>query len=1162
VIEIDLKERVASLIWENAASNIWKDIADWDGADRPTAILKWPWELLQNATDAAIEAEKRGLGCQSLLNVEFAQTADGFVFRHDGARGTFNQDDIIQLVLRGSGKSDVDRETGEGRFGEGFLATHVLSRRVRVDGWVQDTAQARPFSFVLDRSGEKQDIQRGIDAVFEYFGAFDPAHGITEGWAEFRYLYPPGESGSQAVGDGLWSQRHVIPFCQAILHARHGLCTDIGIMTNSGRIRMAVDKTGCRQITPNTRQVAISVHEFDGQQPRVRHLLVHDTAWPLHYLVVPYDPKRKCICAIEEPEEVRVPRLFTNFPLVDTSDLPVPYVISGRHRHGKQEVGWAVGSRRLDINYRDSETSRAVEGVIQNVPQLFSTLADDGCTNTHKLLAMGKVQHKGDSGWWNVVLSGLAQKLRDLPAVRCATQESRLMPPSAVEFPSAVDVCTDTAQLEAVWAVARLAGRTVPIRDLAADWLDIALAWGDLGVDIAPCTLKDLLSAISIHGSLADMVADKGGFPAVASEARAKEVLLAALRAVTSQVRTTNKVDDYITQARIYCTQGGRLCIIREKLAIDNGITGTPKQIARLVGADLSEILLAEEQSAPEFRDWFVDRHEWPTWGDAEAIGHIASSLRRTAGMLSGREGQAQVREGLVAFLRYGFKHWGDKKVRDAVGDWREIPIVLAEEQEIATLVQKQLDRVLPPTTLLDLSLRQNASSLPGNLRIDDSVLDDLSLDEYGAFAEFLVDCGIASKDGFYTKTMDLDTSAIKLLSPTVPDSHSLKGVQVKGFVGMDRMLNALRGLTDTAEYNTRTREFLKLLIECVATRDESWRETIRVVAPCGIHKRSCAVDMNASEWLLRLLGTPWVKTGESGPELPGDNLRAFVASNPGLLKEDEAIELLVRLGCDRLALQVIKISDGDPARERSAKDLLAGIAEQAGSTQELREIGNLLAERAQRVQRVASNKAIGQLVERIIVMEARARRLDIPDKPIENLPGHDFEARGMEVVDDEDDVHIILPFPQPVWVEVKKASTDEVRLTMPQATASVQRGPIGHALCVMDFRKEPDLHSDVMEAAQCIARGELNVDDAKQRFQGRLVDLIKFSSVGEAVRPQKDKYDNLARADEDAEVRVEPGNTPRFAVSCSLWSDQSVSLVGWIEKLRLLFSPRVDQPS
>src|SRR6266481_5628201 len=122
------------------------------GVERsPTTSRRWVWELIQNAKDVNIDGKVR---------VRVEADLDGsdahITFKHNG--GAFSAENIRFLIEQVSSKdrtNDSDgRPTTTGRFGTGFLTTHLLSDRVLVRGVAAGKGFApRKFKLSLDRSG-------------------------------------------------------------------------------------------------------------------------------------------------------------------------------------------------------------------------------------------------------------------------------------------------------------------------------------------------------------------------------------------------------------------------------------------------------------------------------------------------------------------------------------------------------------------------------------------------------------------------------------------------------------------------------------------------------------------------------------------------------------------------------------------------------------------------------------------------------------------------------------------------------------------------------------------------------------------------------------------------------------------------------------------------
>lgn len=97
----------------------------------PTIPKRWVWELIQNAKDVNIGGKVR-VRIESELDGSDAHVT----FKHNG--GAFSAENIRFLIEQVSSKNRTKDSTGRptttGKFGTGFLTTHLLSPYVLVTG--------------------------------------------------------------------------------------------------------------------------------------------------------------------------------------------------------------------------------------------------------------------------------------------------------------------------------------------------------------------------------------------------------------------------------------------------------------------------------------------------------------------------------------------------------------------------------------------------------------------------------------------------------------------------------------------------------------------------------------------------------------------------------------------------------------------------------------------------------------------------------------------------------------------------------------------------------------------------------------------------------------------------------------------------------------------
>ena len=131
----------------------------------PTIPKRWVWELIQNAKDVNI-----GGKVQVHIEADLEGPDAHVTFSHNGGR-VLTVENIRFLIEQVSSKSRTKDSTGRpmttGKFGTGFLTTHLLSPYVLVTGVAkQPGLLPRKFELYLDRSGtELEEIIAAVEAA-------------------------------------------------------------------------------------------------------------------------------------------------------------------------------------------------------------------------------------------------------------------------------------------------------------------------------------------------------------------------------------------------------------------------------------------------------------------------------------------------------------------------------------------------------------------------------------------------------------------------------------------------------------------------------------------------------------------------------------------------------------------------------------------------------------------------------------------------------------------------------------------------------------------------------------------------------------------------------------------------------------------------------------
>jgi predicted RNA-binding protein Jag len=134
--------------------------------ETPTQSSKrWVWELMQNAKDIPNRFGE--------VSIKIELTENSLKFLHNG--NPFSLKNIMGLIQQVSSKDSTNsNEEVTGKFGTGFISTHLLSRTISVKGFVLHNGIHRKFDIDLDRSGDSsEDLIPKIKTALEHISKIE-----------------------------------------------------------------------------------------------------------------------------------------------------------------------------------------------------------------------------------------------------------------------------------------------------------------------------------------------------------------------------------------------------------------------------------------------------------------------------------------------------------------------------------------------------------------------------------------------------------------------------------------------------------------------------------------------------------------------------------------------------------------------------------------------------------------------------------------------------------------------------------------------------------------------------------------------------------------------------------------------------------------------------
>ena len=290
---------------KNASHYVYYEIEKLYDNPNPEDVRKrWIWELLQNAHDAS-----RADGI--IAEVRYDAGKEELVFLHNG-RG-FKANEIVHLIKSGTTKDEDDQET-HGKFGRGFLTTHLLSPTVKIMGQLDDNSW---FNFILERDNETKDtldesLGRSLCAFENSISNNKPP--IPEGFTT-QFVYPICDpDAEEAVNAGIDALEQCAPY--------------VGVFNReffSINIKKP-DRTKCFKFDGDSKLDASGIQQVTviENDTKMEYLLAESKQQGTSVAVRIKSNEENSVCLSVKD----IPKLFSAFPLVGTNVLSFPAVIN------------------------------------------------------------------------------------------------------------------------------------------------------------------------------------------------------------------------------------------------------------------------------------------------------------------------------------------------------------------------------------------------------------------------------------------------------------------------------------------------------------------------------------------------------------------------------------------------------------------------------------------------------------------------------------------------------------------------------------------------------------------------------------------------------------------------------------------------------------------
>ncbi len=345
---------------------------------------RWIWELLQNAKDVAYEDE--GVS----VEIDFMVDGDkGYIeFKHNGK--PFSIDNLSFLIQQVSTKErnpmNLNSKKITGKFGTGFLTTHLLSEVVEVEGYVKEPDEPyRKFSLLLDRSG--RDIDEIIESVNNSLSSLEnidlqeisDEYAATDLNTVFRYKLD--QNGIDVAKRGLKDLHTSLLFMLAFLPE----IKSVKIMSEN--IKYELSNT-ISEVGKNIKIYTVYQNTLEGKlKKKIALLSKEDTQ-----IAVEIEYKNGQIY-LKEFDSL-VPKLFCDFPLIGTEDFPFPVIVNSPSFNPNEPRNGIYLTDKIDVKINENKSI-----IIEAVKLYYALLDYAAANNWGNIYLLAKIPQLKEKEW-------------------------------------------------------------------------------------------------------------------------------------------------------------------------------------------------------------------------------------------------------------------------------------------------------------------------------------------------------------------------------------------------------------------------------------------------------------------------------------------------------------------------------------------------------------------------------------------------------------------------------------------------------------------------------------------------------------------------------------------------------------------------------------------
>ncbi|WP_312635045.1 sacsin N-terminal ATP-binding-like domain-containing protein [Oscillibacter sp.] len=301
-----------------SASKIIDKLKALKDSNSPDTSYRWIWELIQNAKDV--------VNSSRLVDIEikFSEFNKTIEFCHNGR--LFTTENIVFLIEQVSSKerslTAENKKKSTGKFGTGFLTTHLLSEKVQIHGYLHDDGEKpRSFQTLLDRTGQdKASIMKAISNSCDMLDNGTECY-VDETQMNTKFIYELDEIGIRTAISGLKNLLVSIPYVFAFVQELNSITVNTD---NFQRIIKRGEKVAVELESAMVTHVHVSTTKNGETTIADKYVFVvsNDLVSIASEIITIGNDKH--LLKLHDD----LPHIFCDFPLLGTNDFSFPIVIN------------------------------------------------------------------------------------------------------------------------------------------------------------------------------------------------------------------------------------------------------------------------------------------------------------------------------------------------------------------------------------------------------------------------------------------------------------------------------------------------------------------------------------------------------------------------------------------------------------------------------------------------------------------------------------------------------------------------------------------------------------------------------------------------------------------------------------------------------------------